>query len=76
MSRGTQVTVQTASLPTLLLVLFVGLKLTDHIGWSWLWVIAPVWAPAALVLILFVGIVAAVGVFAGLERLGSRGRAR
>lgn len=27
----------------LLAVLFVGLKLTGYIGWSWWWVTAPLW---------------------------------
>ena len=26
-----------------LLILFVGLKLTGHIGWSWWWVLSPLW---------------------------------
>ena len=34
-------------------VLFVGLKLTGVINWSWWWVTAPFWAGAALVLVLF-----------------------
>lgn len=29
----------------LLTLLFVGLKLTGHIDWSWWLVLAPVWAP-------------------------------
>ena len=24
-------------------LLFVGLKLTDYIAWSWVWVFAPLW---------------------------------
>lgn len=27
----------------LLTVLFVGLKLTGYIDWSWLWVLSPLW---------------------------------
>lgn len=27
----------------LLTVLFVGLKLTAHIDWSWVWVVSPLW---------------------------------
>lgn len=27
----------------LLTVLFVGLKLTGYIEWSWLWVLSPLW---------------------------------
>lgn len=33
---------------TLLTVLFVGLKLTHYIDWSWWLVLAPVWIPIAL----------------------------
>jgi uncharacterized protein (DUF983 family) len=29
--------------PGLLTVLFIGLKLTGHITWSWLWVLSPLW---------------------------------
>lgn len=32
-----------------LLILFVGLKLTNHIDWSWAWVTAPAWGPLAAV---------------------------
>jgi len=38
----------------LLAVLFIGLKLTDYIDWSWLWVLAPIWMPFALVLTVLV----------------------
>jgi len=31
---------------SLLTVLFVGLKLTHYIAWSWLWVLAPLWISA------------------------------
>lgn len=34
-----------AGLFTLLLVLFVGLKLGNVINWSWFWVISPLWGP-------------------------------
>lgn len=34
----------------LLLLLFLGLKLTNQIDWSWWWVTAPLWGPIALVL--------------------------
>lgn len=27
----------------LLTILFIGLKLTDYIQWSWLWVLSPLW---------------------------------
>lgn len=37
----------------LLTVLFIGLKLTHFIAWSWWWVLAPVWLPiTALIFIV------------------------
>ena len=37
----------------LLTVLFVGLKLTGYITWSWWWVLSPIWICAGLVLAFF-----------------------
>jgi hypothetical protein len=34
--------------PGLLTVLFIGLKLTGHISWSWWWVLSPLWISALL----------------------------
>lgn len=34
---------------TVLGILFIALKLTGHITWSWLWVLAPFWGPFAFV---------------------------
>ena len=31
-----------------LTLMFVGLKLSDKIDWSWLWVFSPVWIPIVL----------------------------
>ena len=46
----------------LLTVLFIGLKLTNYIDWSWWWVLAPLWGPLAIVAVVMVvlGIVAAI----------------
>lgn len=35
------------NLPATLLAIFVTLKLTDNIDWSWWWVLAPLWIPVA-----------------------------
>ena len=45
----------------LLTVLFVGLKLTNYIDWSWLWVLSPLWISFLVVfsLLTFVAIVGA-----------------
>ena len=29
----------------LLTILLIGLKLTNHIDWSWWWVLGPLWIP-------------------------------
>lgn len=38
----------------LLTILFVGLKLTGHISWSWLWVLAPLWASISFWLVVII----------------------
>lgn len=38
----------------LLLIAFIVLKLTNVITWSWWWVMAPLWIPAAITLLLLV----------------------
>ncbi len=42
----------------LLTLIFITLKLTSVITWSWLWVLAPLWMPVAVVLLIagFIGI--------------------
>ncbi len=47
---GQSVTIRNTSvgLCPMLTVLFVGLRLTDHIDWSWIWVLSPMWIPLAL----------------------------
>lgn len=35
---------------TLLFLLFLALKLTGYISWSWWWVTAPLWGPLVFVL--------------------------
>ncbi len=35
-----------------LAIVFIVLKLCKLINWSWLWVLAPLWMPFALVLII------------------------
>lgn len=38
--------------PKLLAVLFIGLKLSNIIDWSWWWVLSPLWIPFALVFLI------------------------
>ncbi len=51
----------------LLAVLFIGLKLTHVIGWSWWWVLAPLWMPLVVAVAIALTIVAA-GVAVSLWR--------
>lgn len=34
----------------LLTILFIGLKLTGYIAWSWIWVLSPLWITALVVI--------------------------
>ena len=47
-------------LGTLLFIVFLILKLTHTIDWSWWWVTAPLWIPFGIVIILLIvlGIIA------------------
>lgn len=49
----------------MLTVLFIGLKLTDTIDWSWTWVLSPLWIPILLVLVI-IGIITLVVAIASL----------
>ena len=35
-------------------LIFITLKLTGYIAWSWLWVLSPFWIPFTIWLVLFV----------------------
>jgi hypothetical protein len=42
---------------SLLTLLFIGLKLTGYIAWSWWWVLSPILIPSALILsMLFIAV--------------------
>ena len=47
-------------LGTILFLIFLVLKLTHNIDWSWWWVTAPLWMPVAAILV--VAILALIGV--------------
>lgn len=50
-------------LPALLTAVFVTLKLTHVIAWSWLWVLAPAWVPLALTIVVWIGVFIAAAAF-------------
>lgn len=37
----------------MLALIFIFLKLSDHIDWAWIWVLSPLWIPAAIVLTIW-----------------------
>jgi hypothetical protein len=45
-------------LGTILFLIFMVLKLTNYIDWSWWWVTAPLWIP----LLLILGVLAVIGI--------------
>lgn len=50
--KGIRINLGGGLLSTLLTVLFVYLKLTAQISWSWIWVLSPLWIPFAIVFTL------------------------
>lgn len=38
----------------LLTILFICLKLAKVIGWSWIWVLSPIWIPIVVVIVLVI----------------------
>lgn len=52
----------------LLGVVFVALKLTGHITWSWWWVTAPFWGPLALWLVVLAFLFTMAGVASFVSR--------
>jgi len=56
MSETIRVSGSNISFAGLLTVLFIGLKLTGYITWSWWWVLAPLWIP--IVVLIVVAIIA------------------
>lgn len=61
---------KTASFPILgiLGLIFITLKLTGHITWSWLWVLAPFWIPFAVIF----GVLGIVGIAHFIKYLTTR----
>lgn len=64
------------SFPGVLFVVFLVLKLTHVIDWSWWWITAPLWAGLALYTVLFVSWVLGTAAVKGLDRLDKRLEAR
>lgn len=52
---------------TTLFLIFLVLKLTSTIDWSWWWVTAPLWIPVGIVIILFIILCMLIGTSETLE---------
>ena len=55
MSRKDSNQAVTTSFPiaSILVIVFVVLKLTNNVDWKWWWVLSPLWIPLVIVAILF-----------------------
>lgn len=51
-----------------LTILFIALKLTHVIDWSWWWVLSPLWIPIALLFVVIIAIVIYVRILKKLEK--------
>ena len=54
----------------LLTIVFITLKLTGYITWSWLWVLSPFWIPLCLFLVIFIGVLLAAIISESLKKKG------
>ena len=52
----------------LLTILFIGLKLTGYITWSWLWVLSPLWISAGLALAVLLVVLVVWGISKAVSR--------
>ena len=51
----------------ILFIVFLVLKLTNVINWSWWWVTAPLWIPVSIALVLLLIAIAILGIIAIIE---------
>jgi len=57
MNESSPTIVRGTSLPTLLTVLFIALKLCGVIDWSWWWVLSPIPITLGIALVVFAGVI-------------------
>lgn len=58
----------------MLAILFIGLKLTGYVTWSWWWVLSPLWIPAVIVLLICIIMIIGVGACTLLDYILNRRR--
>lgn len=47
----------------LLTIVFIVLKLTHYINWSWWWVLSPIWIPVLLVIAILIVVITLKAIF-------------
>mgnify|MGYP000119565136 CR=1 FL=1 len=52
---------------TVLFLIFLVLKLTGTIAWSWWWVTSPLWIPVAIILVVLIIFAITAGIIAMLK---------
>lgn len=52
--RTTQTTQASFPFLSVLLLIFITLKLTGYIAWSWWWVLSPFWIPLVILSVIFI----------------------
>lgn len=65
-----KVTVNFGGIGTLLAIVFMVLKLTGHIDWSWVWVFAPIWIPLVIavgVIVIYLLVLLILGIIATIK---------
>ncbi len=69
MSKEQQITAVNSSILTIMFVVFLVLKLTGNINWSWWWVTSPLWLP----IVSIIGLIALIMVVAILIIILNKG---
>jgi membrane protein YdbS with pleckstrin-like domain len=69
MSKEQQITAINSSILTIMFVVFLVLKLTGNIDWSWWWVTSPLWLP----IVSIIGLIALIMVVAILIIILNKG---
>lgn len=57
MSKGSSSSSSGIGFVGLLTILFIGLKLTGYISWSWFWVLSPIWISFVSVILIILIVV-------------------
>ena len=76
MNNKTNVSIELGGPAFLLFLVFLVLKLTKVIAWSWWWVTAPLWIPVCLVVAIIVIALIIYGVGRLFEKIGDARRNR